>query len=44
VENGMEAPPKTKYRSVVWSSNTTPRDILKEGDSIAALVTIAKLW
>jgi hypothetical protein len=54
MENSMEAPQKTKNRTVI-SSNSTPRNILKECKSgynkgtctpmfIASLFIIAKLW
>jgi hypothetical protein len=55
MENNMEAPQKTKSRTAIWSSNTTPpRVYLKECESgynkdtctpmfIAALLIIVKL-
>jgi hypothetical protein len=47
-ENNMEASLKTKQRSAIWSSNSTPRDTLKGMwltlMFMAALFTIAKLW
>jgi hypothetical protein len=55
MENTMEAPQKTKNRTAIWSSNSTPSDVSEGMWSgynkdictpmfIAALFTIAKLW
>jgi hypothetical protein len=52
MENSMEAPQKTKNRTGISSSNSTPRDIperMYNKDTctpmfIAALLIIAKLW
>ena len=33
VENGMEAPQKTKNRATIWSSNPTPEHIYKQNCS-----------
>jgi hypothetical protein len=55
MEINMEVPQKTKNRTTIWSSNTTPRymsEIYTPGYNrviytfmfIAALFTMAKLW
>ena len=48
IENGMEVPQKTKYRTAMWHTNPTlghiSRQIFTWNSHITAVFTIAKTW
>jgi hypothetical protein len=44
LENNMEASWKTKHKSAMWSSNTTPWDIPKKCNSVYSKSTCTPMF